>query len=88
MQELIHQATRSKSHEYIWPYVDELMIPQLKAIVEKYDIDFVWVDGECWGAELDYPGMLHAWKRRQGCVIRQNPVRSALGREGLQPETV
>ena len=49
------------------PYVDELMIPQLKAIVEKYDIDFVWVDGECWGAELDYsPNAVQAWKRETG----------------------
>jgi hypothetical protein len=30
------------------------MIPQLKEAIEKYDIDGVWVDGDCWGAEPDY----------------------------------
>lgn len=51
------------------PYVDELMIPQLKEIVSKYDLDFVWVDGECWGAELDYsPLALSAWQQVKGQV--------------------
>jgi len=36
------------------PYVDERLIPQLKEAIEKYDIDGVWVDGECWGTNPDY----------------------------------
>lgn len=36
------------------PYVDELMIPQLKELSDCYQIDGVWIDGECWGTERDY----------------------------------
>jgi hypothetical protein len=37
------------------PYVDELLIPQFKELVDVYDdVDGVWVDGECWGSEMDY----------------------------------
>ena len=36
------------------PYVDEHMIPQLKEVITEYDIDAVWVDGECWAAVPDY----------------------------------
>ncbi|MBU0607962.1 MAG: alpha-L-fucosidase, partial [Armatimonadetes bacterium] len=31
-------------------YDDELMIPQMLELVEKYDVDGFWVDGENWGA--------------------------------------
>jgi len=33
------------------PYADELMIPQLLELVEKYDVDGFWVDGENWGSQ-------------------------------------
>lgn len=36
------------------PYVDELMIPQLKEVCAAYDLDGLWVDGECWAAQIDY----------------------------------
>ncbi|MCU0245155.1 MAG: hypothetical protein MUC42_01190, partial [Bryobacter sp.] len=36
------------------PYVDERMIPQLLEVSEKYDLDGVWVDGECWATNPDY----------------------------------
>ena len=32
------------------PYRRELMIPQLLELVEEYDVDGFWVDGECWAA--------------------------------------
>lgn len=32
------------------PYVDELLIPQLLELVDKYDVDGFWVDGENWGS--------------------------------------
>ncbi len=35
-------------------YVDELLIPQLKEIVDAYDVDGVWVDGDCWAVRPDY----------------------------------
>ena len=36
------------------PYVDELLIPQLKELSDEYGVDGVWVDGECWAVERDY----------------------------------
>jgi len=49
------------------PYVDKLLIPQLREVVSQYDLDFVWVDGECWAAQLDYsPAALEAWKKETG----------------------
>lgn len=35
-------------------YVDQLLIPQLKELAGDYDIDGVWVDGECWATIPDY----------------------------------
>ena len=36
------------------PYADQLMIPQLRELAGKYGIDGAWVDGDCWGVNLDY----------------------------------
>lgn len=36
------------------PYCDELLIPQLKEIIDNYNIDGVWVDGDCWAVEPDF----------------------------------
>lgn len=30
------------------PYTDELMIPQMLEVIDTYDVDGFWVDGECW----------------------------------------
>ncbi len=49
------------------PYVDELLIPQLKEVCSAYELDGVWVDGECWATQLDYsPAALAAWKAESG----------------------
>jgi len=32
------------------PYVTELMIPQLIEIIDRYDVDGFWVDGDNWGS--------------------------------------
>jgi hypothetical protein len=49
------------------PYVDELLIPQLKEVTAMYGLDGVWADGECWGAQLDYsPRALAAWTKETG----------------------
>ncbi len=36
------------------PYVDELMIPQLRELAGQYGIDGAWVDGDCWATKPDY----------------------------------
>ncbi len=49
------------------PYVDALLIPQLKEVTTQYDLDGIWADGECWAAKLDYsPAALKAWKKETG----------------------
>jgi len=49
------------------PYVDELLIPQLKEVTAAYNLDGAWVDGECWAAQLDYsPAALRAWREETG----------------------
>lgn len=36
------------------PYVDRLLIPQLRELAGEYGVDGVWVDGECWATIPDY----------------------------------
>ena len=36
------------------PYTKELMIPQLIEVVEKYDLDGMWIDGENWASQPCY----------------------------------
>lgn len=49
------------------PYVDELMIPQLKELSDVYGLDGVWVDGECWAVERDYtPSVIEAFRKKTG----------------------
>jgi hypothetical protein len=36
------------------PYADQLLIPQLIEVIDTYDIDGVWVDGDCWAAAPDW----------------------------------
>jgi hypothetical protein len=36
------------------PYVDDLLLPQLKELARTYRLDGVVVDGDCWALEADY----------------------------------
>lgn len=36
------------------PYVDELLIPQICEVYERYGIDGVWIDGDNWASCIDY----------------------------------
>ena len=35
-------------------YVDDLVIPQFNEILEKYDVDGFWIDGDCWALKICY----------------------------------
>lgn len=49
------------------PYVDKILIPQMLEIAGEYHADGIWVDGECWGAFVDYSdNAQYAWKRKKG----------------------
>lgn len=49
------------------PYVDELMIRELREVASKYDLDGAWVDGECWATNPDYaPAVEVAFRKATG----------------------
>lgn len=49
------------------PYVDELLIPQLKELRDEYGVDGVWIDGDCWATCPDYtPSVLEAFRQETG----------------------
>lgn len=48
-------------------YVDQLMIPQLKEMIDEYGIDGVWIDGDCWSTGPDYAaGNIRAFLDKTG----------------------
>lgn len=48
-------------------YVDELLIPQMMELVEKYGVDGIWVDGDCWGYHTDFhPDTVAAFEKEMG----------------------
>jgi len=49
------------------PYVDSLLIPQFKELIDRYRIDGCWIDGECWALDPDYSqAMLDAFHAETG----------------------
>lgn len=55
------------------PYVRRVMIPQLRELAGRYDVDGVWVDGDCWGLRLDYSRRaVAAWRSETG--LREAPA--------------
>ncbi len=56
-------------------YSDELMIPQMLEVIDKYDVDGFWIDGDCWGAKFCYCDRCRqAFTRETG--ISEIPVES------------
>ena len=58
----------------LWgPYVDKLLIPQLKELALKYKVDGAWVDGESWAVLPDYqPIAIEEFKKATG--LSEAPV--------------
>ncbi len=49
------------------PYLDELMIPQLIELIDRYGVDGFWVDGDLWAVEPCYCGRCRtAWTAKTG----------------------
>jgi hypothetical protein len=44
----------SRATSVFGPYVDMLLIPQLRELAGEYGVDGVWIDGDCWGTTPDY----------------------------------
>ena len=51
-------------------YLDEFFIPQVSELVEKYAIDGIWVDGDCWAVAVDYrPDALKRFEEKTGISL-------------------
>ncbi len=63
-------------------YVDELLIPQLLEMVDRYGIDGFWVDGDIWAMEPCYCGRCRsAFRERTGVADPpRSSCRAGLGR--------
>jgi hypothetical protein len=49
------------------PYLEKLLIPQLKELIDRYEVDGFWMDGELWAVEPCYcPRCLAAFRERSG----------------------
>jgi hypothetical protein len=59
---------RSKQKmSFFSPYLDRILIPQLKELSGDYHVDGAWIDGDCWAVEPDYGEQaIKAWKERTG----------------------
>ncbi len=52
-------------------YADELLIPQICELAERYEIDGVWIDGECWRASTDFsPDSVKAFEKATNIDLR------------------
>jgi hypothetical protein len=52
---------------FFGPYVDRLLIPQLRELAGDYGVDGAWIDGECWASVPDYgPAALKAFQKATG----------------------
>lgn len=68
-----HEGKSDEKNASLWsPYVDKLLIPQMKELIDKYHIDGAWIDGECWSVQPDYqPAALEEFTKKTG--IREIP---------------
>ena len=58
-------------------YYDEFFIPQISEIVEKYNIDGVWIDGDCWSVKPDYrPETISGFEKTTGIDLNGNAPKS------------
>lgn len=65
----------TKNTAVLGPYVDELLIPQLKELRGEYGVDGVWIDGDCWATCQDYsPAMVKRFQRECGVKLEKLPV--------------
>ena len=52
------------------PYSDEVLIPQMLELAGEYGIDGCWIDGDCWGAQVDYdPRTVADFEKKTGCNL-------------------
>lgn len=58
-------------------YYDELFLPQISELVEKYEIDGVWIDGDCWSVTTDYrPETMLRFQEETGISLDGKPPKT------------
>lgn len=62
---------------YLSPYSSNRLLPQLKEMVDKYQIDGAWIDGDCWATAPDYDEEVMAGFRKQFPGIEVPRTKSA-----------
>ncbi len=63
---LLRGATRTNGN-----YAEELLIPQLSELAERYGVDGAWVDGDCWMASADFhPETLADFEKETGIDLK------------------
>ena len=57
------------------PYVDKLLIPQIKELIDEYGVDGIWIDGECWAVDRDYgENVIKQFRKKTGInTVPRNP---------------
>ena len=54
-------------------YADDVLIPQITELAEKYGIDGVWIDGDCWYARADFrPETITKFEQETGIDLQGN----------------
>lgn len=63
-----------RSTSYFSPYFERKMGPQLRELALEYRIDGVWVDGDCWGMEVDFGSACkEAFTKETGLIAPNSP---------------
>lgn len=51
-------------------YADDLLIPQMLELIEDYDVDGIWIDGDCWMGICDFrPETIANFERETGISL-------------------
>ena len=68
--EIMANGRYSKSVRLDGKYLDECFIPQICEIVDNYNIDGIWIDGDCWAVGVDYrPECLQKFEQKTGISL-------------------
>lgn len=68
--EAVMRSDGTRSGEYSrtnGSYADDKLIPVVKELAGRYGLDGVWIDGDCWGAQMDFdPRTVAAFEKETG----------------------
>lgn len=74
-------GTASKDMTSVFgPYVDELLIPQLKELALDYGLNGAWIDGDCWATIPDYGPRAAAEYQKKYGRLPEKPDEEGHGR--------